>query len=102
MEKEKIKKCNVCGVYGEEEFDDKLWCPICLEEKTGICDRCENLFYKERLTAFDDKIWCNDCLNEETTICADCQERLETSRGASSTNADILASTFTRSSIKRQ
>jgi len=76
MEKKEIKKCNVCGVYGEEEFDDRLWCPLCLEEKTGICQRCQGRFYNEELITFDDKIWCEDCLDDETAICADCEERV--------------------------
>jgi len=79
MEKEKEKiKCDECGVYsGEiEKFDDREWCPVCLEEKTGICERCEERFYKEKLITFDDKIWCEDCLDKETVICADCEERV--------------------------
>ena len=76
--KKRTSKCNRCGTDSEElkEFDSKKWCPACLEEKTGICNKCENRFYKEDLITFDDQLWCEDCLSGETAACADCGERV--------------------------
>jgi formylmethanofuran dehydrogenase subunit E len=74
----KSNRCHKCGAESKElvEFDNKKWCLACLEEKTGICERCENRFYREELIAFDDQLWCEDCLSGETATCADCGERV--------------------------
>ena len=68
----------MCGAVGVKlkDFDKKKWCCVCLDEKTGICERCEARFYKSELATFDDQLWCDDCLCEQTTICADCGERI--------------------------
>ena len=77
MVNSKKQKCSMCAVesQGLEEFDCKQWCPDCLEEKTGICEKCKNRFYESELISFDDKLWCEECLDGVTTICSDCGER---------------------------
>jgi len=58
------------------EFDGKKWCPVCLGEKTGLCDICGCRLYHEELVGFDNQLWCEACLDDETTCCADCGERV--------------------------
>jgi hypothetical protein len=85
--------CSCCGEKTEKisslEFDGKIWCEECYDEKIACCTECDASFYKEVLVVSEDgDYFCNHCYSENFTFCTSCECEINRNSDDIRTGAD--------------
>ena len=68
--------CSCCGAILERdnyhEFEGKIYCTDCLEEKTVVCMNCNERIWREDAEGNSDIVLCRHCYDYNYTNCEDC------------------------------
>lgn len=57
---------------GETCNRTELWCAVCYDEETIVCDHCGDRVSTESAQEFRGDMWCNRCVNNNATECQVC------------------------------
>ena len=68
------RSCSVCGAAQEdlEAFEGQMLCPSCLEDRTCLCQRCGQRFWKDQNAGDEEQPLCPECFEMYYTTCSEC------------------------------
>lgn len=68
------RSCSVCGAAQEdlEAFEGQMLCPSCLEDRTCLCRRCGQRFWKDQNAGNEEQPLCPECFEMYYTTCSEC------------------------------